>query len=329
MKETSNMTEENKIQGIKNIKILATTRYPIVSAYEFETLKEEAVIRKRMNDCTIYMVLQRPLTYFTDLTLDDGGIRFSIADDRQPPLPCYLPFLANKIAAPNTISDVHLLFLKSVRDEEPPFNDVGGFKVYREDGEFVVWYSAQKFLYEVVAGSLKAEIEGDPYVFLDFTVHYIGRAFDQKVWKRLTGHGKFQKVLTVEGQLSMKPEIRPAWEISLAMLSIEGFDEYNAMLGWELLVPDGMTPILHDLDTEEDFARFLTPSLASGAPELTNEIEAMLIAIFRPAYNGTRYKNYPEISNGTRSKGYTASELVVDKFPLILRTEHGEIRPVG
>jgi len=50
--------------GIKNIKIIGTTQYPIVSAYEYEFLKAEEDVRARLSDCIIYFILQRPLTLF-------------------------------------------------------------------------------------------------------------------------------------------------------------------------------------------------------------------------------------------------------------------------
>jgi hypothetical protein len=66
------MTE--KPTGIKNIQIVATTQYPIVSAYEYEFLKGEEELRARMSGCSIYFILQRPLMYFNDVIMRDGRI---------------------------------------------------------------------------------------------------------------------------------------------------------------------------------------------------------------------------------------------------------------
>lgn len=69
-----------KETGIKNIEIAATTRYPIVSAYEYEFLKGEEELQRRMAGCTIYFILQRPLMYFNNVIQDGHTLRFDIVD---------------------------------------------------------------------------------------------------------------------------------------------------------------------------------------------------------------------------------------------------------
>ncbi|MEN1833874.1 hypothetical protein AAIM60_13370 [Pseudomonas lijiangensis] len=319
--ETQSANEEDVLEGAKAIQILASTRYPIVSAYEFEFLKEEAVIQERMNSCTLYLILQRPLTYMNNVRPEPDGIYFDIVDDHQPPLHCYLPLVENRITSLGEVPEFHIQFLKKDPDTEPPCNDVAGFKIWREDGTFAVWYSPHKFLYEVLAGSLKAIIDGDPHRFLDFKVHYIGQAFSQRVWKRLTSHDKLRKVLTIEGPVSEKKGNRVAWEVSLAMLSIDGFDEVNMLPVSEWMDLGPGKPVIHNIKTDEEFQRFLSPAISSDAPQLTNEAEAMLIARFKPDYNKVRFDKYPDITNGTRSVGYTTSELQIDKLPVTLYTD--------
>jgi hypothetical protein len=319
--ETQSANEEDVLEGAKAIKILASTRYPIVSAYEFEFLKEEAVIQERMNSCTLYLILQRPLTYMNNVRPAPDGIYFDIVDDHQPPLHCHLPLIENGITSLGKVSELHVLFLKKDPDTELPCNDVAGFKIWREDGSFVVWYSPHKFLYEVLAGSLNANIDGDPHRFLDFKVHYIGQAFSQRVWKRLTSHDKLRKVLTIEGPVSEKKGNRVAWEVSLAMLSIDGFDEVNMFPVSEWMDLGPGKPVIHNIKTDEEFQRYFSPAISSDAPQLTNEAEAMLIARFKPDYNKVRFDKYPDITNGTRSVGYTTSELQIDRLPVTLYTD--------
>ena len=73
---------DNIVEGVKVAQIYASTQYPIVSAYEFEFLKEEHVIRERLGNCTIYIIAQRPLTYFDNVWLENGFIEFEITDGR-------------------------------------------------------------------------------------------------------------------------------------------------------------------------------------------------------------------------------------------------------
>lgn len=314
--------------GAKKISIYAATRYPIVSAYEFEFLKKEEVVLKKIKGCTLYLILQRPLTYMANVRTSPDGIKFDIIDGHQPPLHCYLPLAENKIIHDDEEHEVQVLFLKKTPDETPPYNDVAGFKIWRQDGSFAVWYSPYKFLYEVLAGSLCAKIDGDPSKFLDFKVHYIGQAFSQRVWKRLTGHCKLQEVLTMEGPVSEKQVARAAFEVSLAMLTIEEFRELNIFPMLEDMVISEAKPILHKADTAEEIQRLFTPTISQKAPELTHEVEAMLISRFKPEYNSILYKNYPYIAKGTRSVGYTDSELIISKMPLTLYTDLFRLNPV-
>jgi len=89
------------ITGIKNIQIVATTQYPIVSAYEYEVLKGEEEIRQRISGCTIYFILQRPMMYFNNLTTGLGRMQCDIVDT------VHEPFIAKLI-----LSNVGLLRLK-------------------------------------------------------------------------------------------------------------------------------------------------------------------------------------------------------------------------
>jgi hypothetical protein len=307
--------------AIKNITIQAGTTYPIVSAYEYEFLKEEKVVQERMGHCTIYLILQRPLTYFDHVQLVEGGLTFHITDNTQPPLECFLPFVTNEFCELNETTELEFGFYKKDRDEKPPFNDVGAIKIRKLDGEFVVWLSPQKFIYEVLCGNIEAEIKGDPLRFSDYHVHYIGQAFDQKIWRRLTGHEKLQKILTLEGPMSERADRAPL-EISIAMINILGYDEAMLMGSYDFAIPHGVAPIIHKLDTEEQAERFAELWLDGKAPELTNEVEALLVNLFQPTYNKIKFERYPKIKRGTRSKGYTSASVVIERLPAILKTSH-------
>ena len=322
------MDGDEGLTGIKMIQIQASMLYPIVSAYEYEFLKGEKAVQDHIGECTLYLIVQRPLTYFTNLSDEPGGLRFDITDDSGEPLSCYLPFAENDFCPPNGSIDLNLLFLKKDMDKAAPFNDLGGFQLLKRDGEFIVWYSPQKFIYEVLAGNLVAEIDGDPLRFSDYRVHYVGKAFSLKVWKRLTGHHALQKILTMEGHLSEKQEARAPWEVSIAMLSITGFDEANMGFNWEFAVPQGLSPITYPMNTPEEAMTFYTLRKPTDA-QLTTEMETGLISILQPEYNDIKYKEYPNVKGGTRDAGFTNSSFVIERLPAILYTDRHRMEPIG
>lgn len=319
------MTES--YQGIKSIQIHAQTRYPIVSAYEFEFLKTEAEIKNMIKPCTIYFILQRPLLYFEDVRIENGEITFKISDNTShPPLRCTFVPCASGFGQPGQEIFVDVQFYKKNPDLVAPYNDVAAIKLRGLDGDFLGWFSPAKFLYEYLAQSISASIEGEIEKFIDYTVHYIGKAFSQDIWKRLTGHEKMQSILTMEGPISTKPTARAPFEISLLLLEIDGFDEANIFPVFDFAVEPGIDPIVHnftmDGDDDDSFDRYYSPRLAPDAPQLTTEVEALLVRTFKPKYNETLFDNYPLLKNGTRSTGYTSSTLLIEQMPAILSTEY-------
>lgn len=314
------------IHGVKNIEIHAKTQYPIVSAYEFEFLKTDNEIKALLKPCTIYFIIQRPLMYYNNFKTCDGLITFEIVDDSSSiPLQCSFIPSENKFCTEEEDIQVEVLFYKKYKDIKEPFNDVAAFKLLNINNEFLSWFSPQKFIYEFLSGSIKADINGDITKYIDYKVHYIGKAFSQDIWERLTGHEKMQKILTLEDSLNTK-SLKAPFEISLLMLNINGFTEANIFPYNGFGLSKDCNPILHDISFEEDndsFERFNSVALSSDSEQLTIEVEAMLINSFKPEkYNKVLYKNYPNIKNGTRSVGYSESTLIIELCPAILKTDN-------
>jgi hypothetical protein len=315
---------ENVHHGVKTIQIHAQTRYPIVSAFEFEFLKSEAEIQAILKPCTIYFILQRPLLYFRDVRMDNGEITFEITDDStNAPLRCTFDPRLNGFGGSGEDLLIDIQFYKKVPDTEPPFNDVAALKILNLDKDFLGWFSPAKFLYEYLSGNLQADIESEIVEYLDYTVHYIGKSFSQDIWDRLTGHYKMQRILTLEEPMSSK-STRAPFEIALMMLDIDGFDEANIFPFFDFALDPGIEPIVHEFRSDDDgrsFSEYYDPKLDPRAPELTSEVEGMLVSTFKPKYNEVLFDNYPHLSKGTRSAGYTQSRLLIERMPAILRTE--------
>lgn len=326
-----NMTDDQdsgcfEFAGVKTLCIHARTRYPIVSAYEFEFLKTEKEVQELLRPCTIYFILQRPLLYFQNVVFRDGRIYFDIADARAgKPLRCSFEPAENNFGDPGDVLEIEVQFYKKDRDEKQPYNDVAALKFRTIESKFLGWLSPAKFLYEVMSGSINAKVSGDISKFVDYNVHYIGKAFSQAVWNRLTGHEKMQSILTQEKELSSNPAARAPFEISLLLLDIDGYDELIFLPyddGCAYLLGSNVDPIIHSLSSDKSIDEFRRPSLPTRAVELTNEAEAFLISTYRPKYNSIMYENYPKIQSGTRSAGYSAANLMIELLPAILTTEH-------
>ena len=326
------MTEKqsNLVQGVRYASIHLSTAYPVISAYEFEFLKGEEIIRNRLDNCTIYMIVQRPITYFDNVKICNRFIYFEIADGKNPPMKCRIDPIAANISSPSDNIQLEALFFSETPGAVQPFHNVAAIKLLKEDNSFILWWSPQKLLYEYVVHGLRVETtdNADPLSFLDFNVLYIGKTFAQKVWNRLTGHCKMQKILTVQNPISAEPFTRAHSEIALVLLKVTGLTDMPNIpyvdLGSE--VP----PILHDIDADDENAleRFMSEvPVALGDEAIVREVEAQLINTFQPQFNEVKFDNYPMIKGGMRSKGYSSTELVIERLPAFLRTAHYSIEP--
>ena len=128
-------------QGIKTIQIHATTRYPIVSAFEFEFLKSESEIQALLKPCTIYFILQRPLLYFDNLRVADGSITFSISDDSSSePLECTFVPSENGFCGSDEELLIDVQFFKKIPNPAAPYNDVAAIKLLTLNQNFLGWF---------------------------------------------------------------------------------------------------------------------------------------------------------------------------------------------
>jgi hypothetical protein len=316
------------INAIKTLTIGATTAYPIVSAYEYATLKDDEIVQSLTQDATIYFILQRPLMYFDNLNIVDGSLTFDIVDGVNAPLHGTLdPWIYAGVGADDEVA-VEVGWYRGDHQTEMPFKEVAAFHIRKADGTHVAWETPQKLLYEVLVNKLDVKIKGDVAPYLQYRVHYIGKAIKMEMWERLMGHQKFQETLMREMPLS-KLFSTSQLEISILMLSIDGFSDHTMTAPFEALLPAGVKPIVAEFGSgdEDAFVKYNEPLLTRDAPALTTEVEAMLIHEFRPGYNDTMFDNYPEIANGTRAAGYTHADLFIARLPAELLTDHYRLQP--
>jgi hypothetical protein len=179
-------------------------------------------------------------------------------------------------------------------------------------------------LFEATTRNFPLHGAGDVAAFTDYDVHYVGQAFSQKVWERLTGHTNLQSVLSTE---FVRGERVPsaALEISLITLEIFGVTEFVIDASRPFPMPEGVTPIIHEVGADEIpiLAALETVWMKPEDAEATNELEAMLIDMFDPPYNTIKYKEYPYIKRGGRSKGYSLCDVFLTDFPFRLRAQDG------
>ncbi|ELB2852745.1 hypothetical protein HJ049_03815 [Vibrio parahaemolyticus] len=315
------------MEGIKNINIEVRSTYPVISAYEFEFLKELPEIKDLWKESTIYFIVQRPLIYFNNLHIDKGIIRFEISDmNGNPPLIGSL----NPYSTGFACEGESFLFTANLysgnAEGKKSFDYVSSFAIETDTREHLAWITPQKLIHLAVLKSKGYTLSGNIKDYIDYKVHYIGQAFNQDVWSRLTGHEKMQSILTREA-LFDETVNRNSFEIALILMEITGFSETQMLPFQEWMLKENVEPIVHEVP-DNSFMNFYSPFITLDDKSLTNEVEALLVSSFQPEYNKIKFKQYPKISNGTRSKGYTESSLQIEYNPVTFKTDVHEIEPI-
>lgn len=289
--------------------------YAPITAYEFAFLKNDKLVEKALYKASLYIIAQRPVITFENVIPDSTKyqLNFEIHQKGNPEiLKCKLPLIQPSVdSKPTDNISIAFNFLdKSNCQKNPPLNNIHGFSLvnYNLDKEFLIWFSPEKLLQNWWKDLIICEIEGDYRAFLNYKVHYVGKATKQSIQKRLKAHSTFQDILSLETPVTEKQ--LPANEIVILPfefqdnLQIQSFgrdsDDVNSMVSAVL---------------GENF-----PS----QEKVFLDAEKALIKSMKPEYNEQLFENYPQSSDGLYSDNYDA---ILYSFvdPLTLIYEEGEI----
>ncbi len=279
--------------------------FPAMSAYEFDHFRREPEVHERWKESCLYMICQRPVLYFSEYVPGADEIVCKIKQrGNEQSLSVRLPILPGKPYFGATASVlVEAQFYDDSPRIEPPYDNVAGFKFFDENENFSGWLSPERFLFGYLRGHIEADVEGDIDAMLQYQVHYIGKAQDQPIWKRLRAHESFQSVLSREFPF-ITGEI-PTFEIALLFFELEGITVFP---GLELR--DG-EPVGEDGKslTEEQVEELLGKDYISTYERaIVTDAEAYFINFMLPRYNRVRYMEYPDIKGGLKEKGFDATD---------------------
>ncbi len=171
---------------------------------------------------------------------------------------------------------------------DPPHYHIANFLMFADENGYGTWFSPEKFLFERWNDFYESEVIGNISDFLKYKVHYISKATEEHVIKRLTGHEHLQDILSVEFPLHYGS--LPTDEI--AILFYEFSDNIHlAMFGAE----DDMDEVL--------FQQMLDGNLPLVPKKrIYLDAEKALIHALKPKHNKLFYKNYPQSKDGLKQE---------------------------
>jgi hypothetical protein len=288
--------------------------YSPLSNYDFSVIKHDIDVQKALENSSLYVICQRPILSFENLKQNQstGELEFEIVQkNNAKKIKIKLPLFQENLAGENQNK---LLINFGTFDpnytiDPENIQNIHGFKIYNEEikkENFIAWFSPEKFLHNYFNGYIIAEIEGDIRDVLNYQVHYVGKATDQKIWERLTGHSTLQDILSLEYPFNYGS--LPTHEIAILLfefrdnLSIQSFGTNSSI--------DNMIDSLTGKNYPEQRTVFL-------------EAEKALIKAMKPKHNKILFKNFPNQQNPL-SDFKTCIYTFVD--PITLKYASGEIR---
>lgn len=289
-----------------------------MSSYEFARVKEDLKIQIALENSSLYVIAQRPIITFEYVIphYSDYALTFEIHQKgNKNKLTCKMPFFQR--ALKTRTGDVIALAINSLDKENfkrtLPFNNLYGFSFVKQNGgknEFLIWFSPEKLLQNWWMGYIECDIKGDYKSFLNYNVHYVGKATKQGILKRLTGHSTFQDILSLEAPITYKD--LPAHEI--AILCFKFNDNLQVQVFGENANVEEMSSSLMGENFPSEEKIFL-------------DAEKALIRAMEPKYNKQLFQGYPKSKDGLFNDKYDyISYSFID--PITLKYKEGEIRGI-
>lgn len=258
--------------------------YAPLCNFDFTYIKREPIIQEILKGSMLYVIGQRPMITFDDITFNriNGSLNFDITlKGTVEKLKCSLP-VYQELIEPNDTKAVNILFGsydKTWNFENLPVSQVNGIQIFDKDMKFILWLSPDKLLHLFWNKIIKANIIGDLRPFTTYLVHYVGKATDQEIWQRLTGHKTLQEILSIENPFNYGT--LPTHEIILLLFRVSDLISIRTMG-----------------NNVDDFVKQMFGHNLPNDKDVSLDAEKLLIKLLDPNYNNKKFPNYPKSTDG-------------------------------
>ncbi|MGI4886485.1 MAG: hypothetical protein ACRYFR_16130 [Janthinobacterium lividum] len=292
--------------------------YSPLSNRDFTVLRNDPDIQACLKSSSLYAICQRPELQFVNLIYSQAelSVKLEIHQENNPNI-LLIEFSLKQERLEIDFSKTVLAYVGSHKNnaqlEDFPLSNFSGFRLHESEdghtlGKFIVWFTPEKLLQNIWNGGIIANVIGKISDFTNYQVHYVGKATDQRVWKRLTGHDTLQDILSLENPIAI--DSLPTHEIAILFFAFR--DNLH----------------IQRFTNESDESEFADFVLGNNFPEQKTiflDAEKALINIMMPKYNKELFKNYPKSKDGLYKNSY---EQITYSFidPITLNYELGQIR---
>ncbi len=291
--------------------------YSPLNNRDFTVLKGDQDIQGNLRRSSLYIICQRPELFFKNIrpVTEKQSVHLEIHQEGNPShLKIEFPIFQDNLAQdPTKFINTYFGSHRDIESLDNGIDHAYGFKLYESDEEnkldkFIAWFSPEKLLHNIWLGIIIADIIGDIREFTRYNVHYIGKATDQEIWKRLTGHATLQDILSIENPINWGS--LPTHEISLLFFYFQ----------------DNMQ--IESFSNDADIDEMVKAIMGESVPEQKTiflDAEKALIKAMNPKYNKELFKNYPVSRDGLYNEKFTTISYTFTD-PITLVYETGDIR---
>lgn len=291
--------------------------YTPISNYDFVMVKDDLHIQNFINSGKLYVIAQRPVltfeNFFVDVDDPDNPIlKFELHQKGTASiLECEFPVFQEEFNVPfGSRCDIGINYTypksETVFNHPMPFCSMANFVV--KTGEDYYWISPEKLIYHYLRDALDIRIKGDITQFLKYQVHYIGKATDQDVIKRLTGHSHLQDILSVEKPFYFGT--LPTEEVAILFFSFKDNIFMNTFGPEDQQLDIAVRMLMGEKPIEENVIYL--------------DAEKALINALKPKHNKLMYNSYPQSKDGLHPHSLEVYTFTITD-PVTLRYENGEI----
>ena len=291
--------------------------YSPLNNRDFTLLKGDQDIQANLRRSSLYVICQRPELVFRNIRpiFERQSIYLEIHQEGNPShLEIEFPIFQDNLAKdPKKFINTYFGSHRDIQSLNDEVDHAYGFKLYESEEEnkldkFIAWFSPEKLLQNIWLGIIIANITGDIRDFTRYNVHYIGKATDQEIWKRLTGHATLQDILSIENPITWGS--LPTHEISLLFFYFQ----------------DNMQ--IESFSNESDINEMVKAIMSESVPEQKTiflDAEKALIRAMTPKYNKELFRKYPISKDGLYKNNFTTISYTFTD-PITLVYETGTIR---
>lgn len=246
------------------------------------------------------MISQRPKLVFDKVFIDkEENVHFEIRQETTDyKIYGILPIRQSAFLS-NLDDDIYFEFGsydKAYKFDKFPFDNIDGFKFYNKDKEFIAWLTPERLIYEYAHNKIEVVgLDGWGKLF-KYNILYIGKATDQDIWARLTGHEKLQEILSKE--MPLQYGTVPSHEITLLLFRINSFENFEILGNFEDM--QNLDKIISE-DGVNDLFELKAPPKEKN---IFLDAEKAFVKLLNPEYNKIKFKSYPKSDDGLYNQDY-------------------------